>query len=111
MKIETKKAIFWGLVVGVFILGPCFHFFVNERGYETPDNLKEIVPRTVDTVIYGKEDPVGGDPSVYERLMSYNLLGGNQDPEEAQAEADAEAERLANWKANFPYKPIPIQTW
>ena len=105
MKIETKKAIFWGLMVGVFILGPCFHFFVNERGYETPDNLKGIVPRTVDTIIYGKEDPVGGNPSVYERLMSYNLLGGNKDPEEAQSEADAEADRLANWKTNFPYQP------
>lgn len=80
-------------------------FFVNERGYETPDNLKEIVPRTVDAVIYGKEYPVGGDPSFYERVMIYNLLGENTDPEKAQAEADAEAERLANWKANFPYQP------
>ena len=91
--------------------GWCFYpwsllsFFVNERGYETPDNLKGIVPRTVDAIIYGKEDPVGGNPSFYERLMSYNILGGNKDPEEAQSKADSEADRLANWKDNLPHKP------
>ena len=80
-------------------------FFVNERGCETPDNLKEIVPRTVDAVVSGKEDPVGGDPSVYERVRSYDFLGGNKDSEEAPAAAEAEAERRANWKANFPDQP------
>ena len=47
-----------------------------------------------------------GDPSVYERMMSYNLLGGNKAPEEAQADADKEIEQLANWKANFLYQPV-----
>ena len=105
MRIEIKKSTLWGLGVGLFIIGPCFYFLVDHRGYEDLDEFKEIVPNIADAILYGKEDPVGGNPSVYERLMSYNLLGGNQDPEEAQAEADKEAERLANWKANFPYQP------
>ena len=91
--------------IGALVVTSFLTVLLNQRGYETPDDPKEIIPRHVDAVIYGKEDPMGGDPSVYERLMSYNLLGGNKDPEEAQAEADAEAERLANWKANFPYQP------
>ena len=45
-----------------------------------------------------------GNPSVYERLMIYNLLTPPEEREET-AEDKAEAERLANWKANFPYKP------
>ena len=103
MSTNTKKDLIWAIGIGAFVFAPCFWFFFNQRGYETPDDPKEIIPRHVDAILYGKEDPVGGNPSVYERLMSYNLLGGNKDPEETQA--DAEAERLANWKANFPYQP------
>ena len=105
MSNKEKKRLFWGIGLGAFVFAPCLLVLLDHRGYETPDEFNEIVPSIASAVVYGKEDPVGGDPSVYERLMSYNLLGGNQSPEEAQAEADAEAERLANWKANFPYKP------
>lgn len=105
MSNRIKKDLFWGTLLGLFVLLPCWLVLLDQRGYETPDEFKEIAPKIADAILYGKEDPVGGNPSFYERAMSYNLLGGNQDPEEAQDEADAEAERLANWKANFPYKP------
>ena len=104
MRIETKKSSLWGLGVGLFVLGPCFYFLVDNRGYEDPDEFKEIVPNIADAILYGKEDPVGGNPSLYERAMSYNLLTPLEEREET-AEDKAEAERLANWKANFPYKP------
>ena len=77
---------------------------MDQRGYETPDDPKEIIPRHVDAILYGKKDPVGSDPSFYERAMSYNLLTPPEEREET-AEDKAEAERLADWKANFPYKP------
>ena len=105
MSNKEKKGLFWGMGLGAFVFAPCLWVLLDLRGYEDPDEFKEIVPKIADAILYGKEDPVGGDHSFYERAMSYNLLGGNQDPEEAQAELDAEAERLANWKANFPYKP------
>ena len=98
----SNKNLLKGLI-GALVFGSFLVVLLDHRGYETPDEFNEIVPSIASAVVYGKEDPVGGDPSVYDRLMSYNLLGGNQDPEEAQA--DAEAERLANWKANFPYQP------
>ena len=103
MRIETKRAL-WGLVVGLFILGPCFYFLVDHRGYKDPDGFKEIVPNIADAILYGKEDDLDEDASAYERLMSYNLLTPPEEKEET-AEDKAEAKRLANWKANFPYKP------
>lgn len=29
MRIETKKSSLWGLGVGLFVLGPCFYFLVD----------------------------------------------------------------------------------
>ena len=84
---------------------------MRQHGYKTPDHLEEIAPRIVDAIIYGKDDRVG-DTSAYERLTSYNLLPPPEEETEDDAkESNKEAERLANWKANFPYQPIPIQTW
>ncbi len=103
MSISTKKDLFWAIGICTFVFTPCFLVLLEQRGYD--DDIEGTVSNMVHAVIYGKEDPVGGDPSVSERLMIYNLLGENKDPEEAQAEADKEAERLANWKANFPYQP------
>ena len=104
---KTKKELFWGSVIGLFVFAPCWFFFLNQRGYETPfDNLEDIPKRTVDAILYGKEDP-GENASAYERLMSYDLLSPPEESiEEKETEEDtAEAERLANWKANFPYQP------
>ena len=108
---KIRKELFWGGVIGLFVFAPCWFFFLNQRGYETPfDNLEDIPKRTVNAVLYGKEDP-GEDASAYERLMSYDFLSPpeesieERETEEDTAEADAEAERLANWKANFPYQP------
>ncbi len=107
--VVSKRGIFWTFVIGVFILTPLFTFLLDQRGYETPDNYEDIWPRKVDAVLYGKENP-SGDASDYERLMSYDLLSPPEDEEEGGTEEDtawtnAEAERLANWKANFPYQP------
>ena len=111
MSTKIRKELFWGSVIGLFVFAPCWFFFLNQRGYETPfDNLEDIPKRTVDAILYGKEDP-GEDASAYERLMSYDLLSPpeesieERETEEGTAEVDAETERLANWKANFPYKP------
>ena len=107
MSAKIRKELFWGSVIGLFVFAPCWFFFLNQQGYETPfDNLEDIPKRTVDAVLYGKEDP-GEDTSSWERLMSYDLLDPPEEgeTEEDTAEADAEAERLANWKANFPYQP------
>ncbi len=108
---KAKKELFWGSVIGLFVFAPCWFFFLNQRGYETPfDNLEDVPKRTVDAVLYGKEDP-GEDASAYERLMSYDFLPPpeesikEEETEEDTAESQAEAERLANWKANFPYQP------
>ena len=38
----------------------------NQRGYETPDDPKEIIPRHVDAILYGKEDDLDEDASAYE---------------------------------------------
>ena len=70
---QNQKSDLLGACGWCFYPWPLLPFFVNERGYETPDNLKEIVPHTVDAVLYGKEDP-GEDASAYERLMIYDLL-------------------------------------
>ena len=104
MSNRIKKDLFLGTLLGIFVLLPCWLVLLDHRGYETPDDPKEIIPRHVDAILYGKEDPVGVDPSVYERTMSYNLLTPPEERKET-AEDKVEAERLANWKANFPYKP------
>ena len=112
MSTKIRKELFWGSVIGLFVFAPCWFFFLNQRGYETPfDNLEDIPKRTVDAVLYGKEDP-GEDASNWERLMSYDLLSPPEEDEQEESgteedttEADAEVERLANWKANFPYQP------
>ena len=104
MSNRIKKDLFWGTLLGLFVLLPCWLVLLDHRGYETPDEFKEIAPKIADAILYGKEDPVGVDPSLYERAMSYNLLTPSEEREET-AEDKAEAERLANWKANFPYKP------
>ena len=76
---------------------------MDQRGYEIPDDLKDYFPRKIDAVLYGKED-TGEDASDWERLMSYDLLEPPEEREETE-EDKVEAERLANWKANFPYQP------
>lgn len=106
MSTKIRKELFWGSVIGLFVFAPCWFFFLNQRGYETPfDNLEDIPKRTVDAILYGKEDP-GEDASAYERLMSYDLLDPPAEEEEKETEEDTtEAARLANWKTNFPYQP------
>ncbi len=100
---KIKKDLLKGSI-GALIFASFLIVLFNQRGYKTPDDPKEIIPRHVDAILYGEEDPVGGDPSLYERAMIYNLLTPPEEKEET-AEDKAEAERLANWKANFPYKP------
>ena len=103
MSNKDKKDLLKGSI-GALIFASFLIVLFNQRGYKTPDDPKEIIPRHVDAILYGKEYPVGGNPSLYERVMSYNLLTPPEEREET-AEDKAEAERLANWKANFPYKP------
>ena len=98
-----KKEILMGSI-GALVFASFLVVLFNQRGYETPDDPKEIIPRHVDAILYGKEDDLDEEASAYERLMSYNLLTPPEEREET-AEDKAEAERLANWKANFPYKP------
>ena len=101
---KIKKDLFWGTLLGLFVFLSCWLVLLDHRGYETPAEFKEIVPNIADAILYGKDNPVGDNPSLYERAMSYNLLTPPEEKEET-AEDKAEAERLANWKANFPYKP------
>ncbi len=83
-------------MIWIFILTPLFTFLLDQRGYETPDDFADIVPPTVDYILYGKEDPVG-NASAYERVISYNLLDSEEDElEEPPEGAQKEAERLAN---------------
>ena len=55
-----KKEILMGSI-GALVFGSFLVVLLDQRGYETPDGPKEIIPRHVDDILYGKEDPVGGE--------------------------------------------------
>ena len=92
------------LAVGYFVLGPCFKFLWNHLVDNTPDDSGEPL---VTSVVIEEEDPEVD--SSFWNPPTRNRLPGLEETEsvteEEAAEADKEAERLANWKANFPYQP------
>lgn len=114
-KDNAKKKFFWtfGGVVCVFLA--CLIVFVQRE--ETPQeetpakatdglvwvDIEDVLP---EGAVYPSEiaritAPAGVNPRDY--VLSKLEQNRKKEPEE---EVDpAEAERLANWKANFPYKP------
>ena len=62
-----------------FLLSSLLDCSFVSAGYEDPDEFTNIFPAAVDAIVYGKEYPVD-ESSVYERVMIYNLLGGDKDP-------------------------------
>ena len=109
-KDNAKKKFFWtiGGVVCVFLA--CLIVFVQREKEPAKDtdgliwvDIEDVLP---EVAVYPSEIakitvPAGVDPRDY--VLSKLEQNRKKEPE---AEVDpAEAERLANWKANFPYKP------
>ncbi len=59
---KQKRVVFWEWDRVFRFRFLLVFLFLNQRGYEMPDNLKEVAPRTGDAIVYGKETSVGGDP-------------------------------------------------
>ena len=44
MSNRIKKDLFWGTLLGLFVFLPCWLVLLDHRGYETPEEFKEIIP-------------------------------------------------------------------
>lgn len=88
------------LACGLFVLGPCLTFLWNHQGGKTPNGFDEVVGNP-NKYIENDSEVIS---SSYEHLtMPVSLTP--EETEENTAEADKESQRLAIWKAHFPYKP------
>ncbi len=117
-KFNNDKTILWmiGFVAVVFIFTACLMFFLNQRAKETTKAGEKPAKDTSDRVwvdiedalpegaVYrGNIDKIKVPPDMDARDYMESIKEPEEEPEE---EVDpAEAERLANWKANFPYQP------
>ena len=114
-KSKFKTHLLWMIGFVVCVFAACLIFFLDQRETETAEVVEPAKPEgKSDWVWVDIEDtlPYG---AVYEGEASRVLIPPDADPKsiwvfEEEVEEDPEidpeeAERLANWKANFPYKP------
>ena len=99
---KSKNNLFWTLIIGAFVFTPCFLVLLDHREESTSQAVEN-------NNIESQSDD--DDMPVWVASQTISTVGSNteevavEEPEEDSVESQAEAERLANWKANFPYQP------
>ena len=114
-KLTDKKYLLWMIGFVVCVFTACLIFFLNQRGTETAEVVEPAKPEGKSDWVWVDIEDTLPDGAVYEGEASRVLIHPDADPksiwvfeEEVEEEPEIdpeEAERLANWKANFPYKP------
>ncbi len=98
-KFNDKKNLLWMIGFVAVVFTACLMFFLNQREKETAQaeetNTVNLQPSEANEVI---EQRV---VSILPAQQSSHALPNTEEV----VEEDPEAKRLANWKANFPYKP------
>ena len=84
------------LACGLFILSSCLTFLWNHQGGKTPNGFDEV-ERNSNTYINNDTESISSFSDHPKMLVL---------PTSAETEVDSEeAQKLVNWKDNFPHKP------
>ena len=113
---DKSKKHFLGMIGFVVVVCTlCMMFFLDHRKKETSEVVEPAKPEGKSDWVWVDIEDTLPDGAVYEGEASRVLIHPDADPksiwvfeEEVEEEPEIdpeEAERLANWKANFPYKP------
>ena len=100
---KSKNNLFWPLIIGAFVFTPCFLVLLDHR--------EESTSRAVENNNIESQLDDDDDMPVWVASQTISTVGPNteevavEEPEEDSVESQKEYERLANWKANFPYQP------
>ena len=114
-KDKSKKHLLWMIGFVVCVFTACLIFFLNQRETEMAEVVEPAKPEGKSDWVWVDIEDTLPDGAVYEGEASRVLIHPDADPksiwvveEEVEEETEVdpeEAERLTNWKANFPYKP------
>ena len=114
-KLTDKKRLLWMIGFVICVFTACLIFFLNQRETKTAEVVEPAKPEGKSDWVWVDIEDTLPEGAVYEGEASRVLIHPDADPksiwvfeEEVEEEPELdpeEAERLANWKANFPYKP------
>lgn len=93
-KFNDNKTILWMIGFVAVVFTACLMFFLNQREKETAQAEENNT---------ANPQPSADSEATEQRGVS--VLPAQQSSHALKEAEDPEAKRLANWKANFPYKP------